>query len=371
MSLSGYRYDAFISHAVEDKIPIANELCERLEKAGLQIWYSGKELSAGDSINTTIHAGLEESRYGIVILSPNYISKTWPLREFYILLGRERNGQKIILPVLHDITPEELALKDLTMADRFGIKADKGLDHVVDKLLTAMRQEPLLKKDRKRTKRSTLILASLAVLALLAYGFYHVINLYNNGLTDEVISKEIQMRIDNFQHKVEHQYLADLKNAGARPSEPDAVNTFFSDFKNFKSYYRNEYELFNGYAIVRARKNVEAALHLDLGLCDPGNAYQFQSPNVYLKDEKPEVRYAFVNTQPLNYVLSPPEEAGEHTRIVTVTYENNIRFIGVSLFFVKSRKETRYHRMLLLGFLPTETYVFEEHGGVWTLAEVR
>jgi len=371
MSSSDYRYDAFISHAVEDKIPIANELCERLEKAGLQIWYSGKELSAGDSINTTIHAGLEESRYGIVILSPNYVSKTWPLREFYILLGRERDGQKIILPVLYDITPEELALKDLTMADRFGIKADKGLDHVVNKLLTVIREKPLLKKDRKHTKRSTLIAASFALLALLAYGFYQVINPYNNGLTDEVISKEIQMRIDNFQHKVEHQYLSELKKAGARPSEPDAVNTIFSDFKNLKSHYRNEYELFNGYAFVRARKNVEAALHLDLNLYDPGNAYHFQSPNVYLRDEKPEVRYAFINTQPLKYTSSLPEETGEHGRIVTVTYENNIRFIGVSLLFVKNQKETRYHRMLLLGFLPTETYVFEERDGVWKLVEVR
>ncbi|NBW34663.1 MAG: TIR domain-containing protein [Cytophagia bacterium] len=61
-----YEYDAFISHAVEDKIPIANELCDRLEKAGLKIWYSGRELNAGDSISTTIGDGLNQSRFGIV-----------------------------------------------------------------------------------------------------------------------------------------------------------------------------------------------------------------------------------------------------------------------------------------------------------------
>ena len=53
-----YDYDAFISHAVEDKIPIANELCAKLEAAGLKIWYSGKELGVGDSIEKTIQNGL-------------------------------------------------------------------------------------------------------------------------------------------------------------------------------------------------------------------------------------------------------------------------------------------------------------------------
>jgi hypothetical protein len=371
MSSSGYRYDVFISHAVEDKIPIANELCERLEKAGLQIWYSGKELSAGDSINATIHAGLEESRYGIVILSHSYISKTWPLREFYILLGREREGRKIILPVLYDITPEELALKDLTMADRFGIKADKGLDHVVDKLLKAMCQEPPSKKSNGRTKRSIMTTTAALLITLMVYGYYSVVNSDRHGLTDEAIHKDVQARIDNFQHKIDYQYLADLRNAGAEASEADTVNTLFSDFKNLKSYFRNEYELFNGYTTIRGRKNVEAALHLDLGSADPGNAYRFLSPAVYLTGKKPEVNYAFINTQPLRYKISTPEEAGEHIFTVAVTYENNIRFIGVNLSFVTSREETKYHRMLLLSFLPKETYVFEEHDGIWALAEVR
>ena len=135
-----YEYDAFISHAVEDKIPIANELCAKLERAGLKIWYSGKELGIGDSIEKTIERGLNRSRYGIVILSPTYLAKNWTIREFYTLLAKEIEEHKVILPVLYNVGVEELKKKDLLMADRFAVNADRGLDFVVDKLVGEIRK---------------------------------------------------------------------------------------------------------------------------------------------------------------------------------------------------------------------------------------
>lgn len=140
MRQTKYEYDAFISHAVEDKIPIANELCAKLESAGLRIWYSGKELGVGDSIEKTIEKGLHRSRYGIVILSPTYLAKNWTIREFYTLLAKEIEEQKVILPVLYNVTVDELKNKDLLMADRFAVSADRGLDFVVNKLVAEIRK---------------------------------------------------------------------------------------------------------------------------------------------------------------------------------------------------------------------------------------
>ncbi len=135
-----YEYDAFISHAVEDKIPIANELCARLERAGLRIWSSGKELGVGDSIEKTIAKGLNRSRFGIVIFSPTYLAKNWTIREFYTLLAKEIEEHKVILPVLYNITLDDLKNKDLLMADRFAVNADRGLDFVVDRLVREIRK---------------------------------------------------------------------------------------------------------------------------------------------------------------------------------------------------------------------------------------
>lgn len=141
MRQTKYEYDAFISHAVEDKIPIANELCAKLENAGLRIWYSGKELGVGDSIEKTIEKGLHRSRYGIVILSPTYLAKNWTIREFYTLLAKEIEEHKVILPVLYNVTVDDLKNKDLLMADRFAVNADRGLDFVVAKLVGEIRKQ--------------------------------------------------------------------------------------------------------------------------------------------------------------------------------------------------------------------------------------
>src|SRR5687768_6900075 len=172
MRQNKYEYDAFISHAVEDKIPIANELCAKLEQAGLKIWYSGKELGIGDSIEKTIEKGLNRSRYGIVIFSPTYLAKNWTIREFYTLLAKEIEEQKVILPVLFNISLDELKNKDLVMADRFAVNADKGIDFVVERLVKEIRKsQPVKVKEAWFSKMwCILILSLLANVALVARG---------------------------------------------------------------------------------------------------------------------------------------------------------------------------------------------------------
>ena len=164
MRQNKYEYDAFISHAVEDKIPIANELCAKLERAGLKIWYSGKELGVGDSIEKTIERGLNRSRYGIVIFSPTYLAKNWTIREFYTLLAKEIEEQKVILPVLYNITLDELKNKDMVMADRFAVNSDRGLDFVADRLVGEIRRSHVVKRKQAWFSKIWLIL----VLSLLA-----------------------------------------------------------------------------------------------------------------------------------------------------------------------------------------------------------
>jgi hypothetical protein len=174
MRQNKYEYDAFISHAVEDKIPIANELCAKLEMAGLKIWYSGKELGIGDSIEKTIEKGLNRSRYGIVILSPTYLAKNWTIREFYTLLAKEIEEQKVILPVLYNITLDELKNKDLLMADRFAVNAERGIDFVVERLVKEIRKSKAEKVRVAWFSRIWLVLIAslLTNVALLVKGNY-------------------------------------------------------------------------------------------------------------------------------------------------------------------------------------------------------
>jgi len=190
-----YDYDAFISHAVEDKIQSANELCAKLERAGLRIWYSGKELGVGDSIEKTIENGLHRSRYGIVILSPTYLAKNWTIREFYTLLSREIEQRKVILPVLYNITVDDLRNKDLLMADRFAVNADRGIDYVVDRLVSEIRK-PKHQKTRIAwlSKIWLVLIASLLVnAALLVKGFTEGHRTHHAGFAPGFVSAEGQI----------------------------------------------------------------------------------------------------------------------------------------------------------------------------------
>lgn len=68
-------YDAFISHASEDKDDLVRPLAEELIKNGLSIWYDEFKLKVGDSLRRSIDAGLARSKFGIVILSPSFFAK--------------------------------------------------------------------------------------------------------------------------------------------------------------------------------------------------------------------------------------------------------------------------------------------------------
>lgn len=164
MEKAHYLYDVFISHAVEDKIPIANELCRRLEEKKLKVWYSGNELSVGDRLTESIHKSLDQCRFGVVIISPTYLSKIWALSEFFFLLRKEKDDHKVILPVLYDITPQELASRSTLMAEMFAVRADKGMDHVIEKLYAEIQRQ--LAKDAVTVRPGIRTLASKNTLPL-------------------------------------------------------------------------------------------------------------------------------------------------------------------------------------------------------------
>lgn len=133
------RHDVFICHASEDKDDVARPLAEALRDAGLSVWYDEFTLRVGDSLRRSIDSGLAESRYGVVILSPSFFEKEWPQKELDGLAAREVNGVKVILPVWHELTREEVVSHSPMLADRVAANTRRGLERVVFDLLQAIR----------------------------------------------------------------------------------------------------------------------------------------------------------------------------------------------------------------------------------------
>jgi hypothetical protein len=131
-------WDVFISHASEDKDEIARPLAEALRAKGLRVWYDDFSLQLGDSLRQSIDRGLGRSLFGVVILSPRFFEKHWPQQELNGLVTREVNATKVILPVWHGVTFDDVRRYSMTLADRLAVQTSKGLAVVVEKIMTAV-----------------------------------------------------------------------------------------------------------------------------------------------------------------------------------------------------------------------------------------
>lgn len=132
-------WDVFISHAWEDKESFARPLAKALEAKGLRVWFDEFTLRVGDRLRRSIDHGLANSRYGVVILSPYFFGKEWPQKELDGLVQRESAGEKVILPVWHNISAEQIKGYSPTLADRIAVSSERGLEHVVSELLKVIR----------------------------------------------------------------------------------------------------------------------------------------------------------------------------------------------------------------------------------------
>ena len=142
----GRGWDAFISYASEDKIDFALPLAEALRAAGLAIWFDDFELKVGDSLRRSIDRGLAQSRYGIVILSPEFFAKDWPQRELDGLVAKETGLDKVIIPVWHRIDIDDVRRFSPILADRVAAKSSDDMNRVVEKIISA------ISKARRATK---------------------------------------------------------------------------------------------------------------------------------------------------------------------------------------------------------------------------
>lgn len=135
------QYDFFISHASEDKDDIVRDLADALVKKDIKVWYDEFELKIGDSLRKSIDKGLVNSKYGIVILSPNFIKKNWTEYELNGMVAREMNGHKVILPIWHKITKDEVMRYSPTLADKMALNTSTyTIDDIVSQLQSLLEQ---------------------------------------------------------------------------------------------------------------------------------------------------------------------------------------------------------------------------------------
>ena len=102
-------YDVFISHAHADKKLIVGSLVKRLRELNISVWYDTNKIKWGDNIAEQINHGLNTCRFGIVIISPEFLGRNWTEFELSTLLQKQNEmGKKVVLPLLYKLSVKKM-----------------------------------------------------------------------------------------------------------------------------------------------------------------------------------------------------------------------------------------------------------------------
>lgn len=131
---------AFISHDSRDKTDIAEPIAIQLQKLMCPVWYDEFSLRVGDSLRESIERGLKECSKCIFVLTPNFLGNGgWSKREYDSIFTREIvEKQKVILPVWHGVSVDDVYRYSPILADRFAVQWSLGVEQVARKLLQAV-----------------------------------------------------------------------------------------------------------------------------------------------------------------------------------------------------------------------------------------
>lgn len=137
-SEAGLPNNLFLSHAWADRQASAKLLYDELTRYGLRVWFSEVELKLGVSLGRQIDKALANCSAGLVLVTPAFLtaveSGTWAERELGVLLSSDR-----VIPVLHEVTFEELKRVSPVLADKSGLStAEDDMKSIAEKVAAAI-----------------------------------------------------------------------------------------------------------------------------------------------------------------------------------------------------------------------------------------
>lgn len=137
-------YDVFVSHAWEDKADFVETFVQALKDREIKVWYDKSKIKWGDSMRARIDDGLRKSKFGVAILSPNYIAegKYWTKAELDGLFQMESINGKTLLPIWHNLTKKQVMDYSPILASKLAMTtATMTAEEIADELLDMLSSE--------------------------------------------------------------------------------------------------------------------------------------------------------------------------------------------------------------------------------------
>ncbi|CAH2079156.1 unnamed protein product [Thlaspi arvense] len=108
---SRWKYNAFLNFRGKDvRRNFISHLYDALKEEGLTIFHDDEELQRGDFIEEGLEKGMKQSRFAIVVISEDYATSQWCLRELsYLVDLAEKKPPGIgLIPIFYGIDPSIL-----------------------------------------------------------------------------------------------------------------------------------------------------------------------------------------------------------------------------------------------------------------------
>lgn len=222
-------WDVFLSYASEDRDTVARPLVDALETLGISVWYDEKALEIGDSLRRTIDNGLRKCRFGIVILSPSFFGKHYPNRELDGLAQKEVGGEKVILPVWHQVNAELVLNYSPPLADRVAARWEEGPLNVAWKIMLVCHPEvpEQLEQIAKKTRLLKKLESGQEVVGVLDGAFAY--NFAHDEVSDEAETELVAGFLQELQDWGE--ILSDLE-IGERVRAESSIQTSLEEMRN-------------------------------------------------------------------------------------------------------------------------------------------
>lgn len=137
-------YDVFVSHAWEDKADFVEAFVQALKDREIKVWYDKSKIKWGDSMRARIDDGLRKSKFGVAILSPNYIAegKYWTKAELDGLFQMESINGKTLLPIWNNLTKKQVMDYSPILASKLAMTtATMTAEEIADELLDMLSSE--------------------------------------------------------------------------------------------------------------------------------------------------------------------------------------------------------------------------------------
>ncbi|XP_059429072.1 disease resistance protein RPV1-like [Corylus avellana] len=115
-----WRYDVFLSfHGEDTRKSFTDHLHTALKQKGIFVFRDDEKLKRGKYVSDELLKAIQESMYGIAVISTNYASSRWCLIELAKMVKCMTDTGLIILPIFYHVDPSHVRNQTGSFAEAF------------------------------------------------------------------------------------------------------------------------------------------------------------------------------------------------------------------------------------------------------------